>query len=109
PEVAARVESDAKLVAVTVGPDRWVEAFVRQRIARRRRAVVSQAKHLAQRGFRILRGVELLTFAVGEEEMSVGRERDAAGEVAVAIHVRHGPEQRLDLLQSRLCTVLEHA
>jgi hypothetical protein len=94
PQIAGCVEGDAEQVAVAVGPDRGVEAFRGERIAGRGLAVRREPQHLAERGARVLRRLELLALAVREEQVSpVGREGDAPGIVAVARHERRCPKQ----------------
>ena len=61
-----------------VRPDGGMEAIVDQWVRFGRSAVLVEAKDFAERGFGILRRVEPLPFAVGEEQVSVGCERDAA-------------------------------
>ena len=77
---------------MAVAPDRRVEALGGERIARRRGAVIIEAQHLAERRSGILRRRKLLTLAVGEEQMAVGREGDAPRIMAVAIDLGRGAE-----------------
>ena len=67
-----------------------MEALGGQRIAGGRRAVVLQPEDLAERRLWILGRLELLPLAIGEEEVPVPGEGDAAGEVTVAFDVRRG-------------------
>ncbi len=70
PQPPVLVERDAQQVAMAIGPGRRMKAFGRQRIARCGRAVQVQAQHLAQCRLGVLRRVELLALAIGEEQVS---------------------------------------
>src|SRR3546814_18522738 len=67
-------------------PDRRMKPLRRQRIARRRASIQIQPQYLAQGRFRILRRIEFLPLAIGEEQIfPVRRKGDPPRIMAVAL------------------------
>src|SRR5687767_6117334 len=74
-------------------------------VAWRRRALVRQAKHLAEIAAEVLGRSHLLPVAGGQIEEPVLTEGDAVGEVAVAADLWLLPPDHLEVAQCRALTV----
>src|SRR3546814_4247710 len=83
-----------------IGPDRRMQPLRRQLIARRRASIQIQPQYLAQGRFRILRRIEFLPLAIGEEQIfPVRRKGDPPRIMAVALDIGAGPENHLHPVQ----------
>ena len=110
PQPAGAVELQAEQVAMAPAPDLVAgRAPVRQRIARRCRAVEIEANDRAQRVRGVLRRILLLPIAAGNEQVfAVGAEGDAVRIVSASGHLGGLAPDHVEILHRAIGTRFAH-